>query len=280
MSVSLLPQLKPVDPERYLACLLMPERIREAAAALYLFNAELASVRERIREPTAGEMRLVWWRDAVAGECDGEAKAHPVAAALLDVIESHGLPRAPLMAMAEARSFDLYDDPMPGRVDFEGYAGETAAALIQLTAVLLEPEKAAMIAEACGHAGVLHAISGHLQLLPLTRARGQVFLPQDLMGACGVNRETFLDPEQVPAASRAVEAFCALGEEHLECLRQRWSAVPPVLKPAFLPLANAPGVLRRTTANPEKALLATVAPGPLRRQWSMLRMALTGKILG
>ena len=39
----------------------------------------------------------------------------------------------------EARIFDLYDDPMPGRAELEGYCGETASALIQLAALVLDP---------------------------------------------------------------------------------------------------------------------------------------------
>ena len=37
------------------------------------------------------------------------------------------------------RMFDLFDDPMPTRGDLEGYCGETASALIQLAAMILDP---------------------------------------------------------------------------------------------------------------------------------------------
>ncbi len=47
--------------------------------------------------------------------------------------------------MIDARIFDLYDDPMETRTSLEGYAGETASALIQLASLVLSPEEAATI---------------------------------------------------------------------------------------------------------------------------------------
>lgn len=280
MAFSALEAVKPLDPERYLACLLMPERLREAAATLYLFNGELAAIRERIKEPLAGEMRLAWWRDVISGERAGEAAAHPAASALLRVIGDHGIPRGPLLAMTEARSFDLYDDPMPDRTAFEGYAGETAAALIQLTALLADPDAASSASEAAGHAGVAHAVAGHLQLLPVTRARGQIYLPGDLLAACGVDPATFLDPAQTEAAARAVGAFADYGQTHLDKARTLFADMPSGLRFAFLPLANAATVLTTAQRSPVGALAQSVTPGPLRRQWAIFRMAWSGKMPG
>ena len=46
--------------------------------------------------------------------------------------------KTPFDDYLEARIFDLYDDPMPGRAELEGYCGETASALIQLAALILD----------------------------------------------------------------------------------------------------------------------------------------------
>jgi phytoene/squalene synthetase len=62
--------------------------------------------------------------------------------------------------MIDARIFDLYDDPIETRVSLEGYAGETASALIQLASLVLSPDEAPQSAEAAGHAGVAQAIAG------------------------------------------------------------------------------------------------------------------------
>src|SRR5258706_14843804 len=94
----------------FLPTLFAPPKYRRALYALYAFNLELARVRELAREPMPGEIRLQWWRDILGGERTGEAG--PLASALLATVARYRLPVDVFLAMIEARSFDLYDDPM------------------------------------------------------------------------------------------------------------------------------------------------------------------------
>src|SRR5438034_284615 len=165
--------VRAADRDRYLSVLYAPEAKRPALFALYAFNAEIAAIRDRIREPMPGEIRLQWWRDAVAS---GDAQGHPLAGEFLAAIRDHELPRKPFDDYLEARIFDLYDDPMPGRAELEGYCGETASALIQLASLVLDRDAAALVADAAGHAGCAQAITGLIRLLPLHQARGQCFV--------------------------------------------------------------------------------------------------------
>nr|WP_272211601.1 phytoene/squalene synthase family protein [Marinicella sp. W31]MDC2877496.1 phytoene/squalene synthase family protein [Marinicella sp. W31] len=169
----LLAELREADRDRYLAALLSPAGKRGALAALYLFSAELARVRERVSEPLPGEVRLQYWRDLLEGSGHGSTEANPSAAALLQTIDRFRLPLDPLIRMTEARIFDLYDDPMGTISDFEGYAGETASALIQLASLVLDADAARRFANAAGHAGVAQAVAGTLLLLPRHRAAGR-----------------------------------------------------------------------------------------------------------
>src|SRR5262245_37465598 len=98
------------DKDRFVATLFAPAGRRRALYALYAFNVELARVREAAREPMPGEMRLQWWRDVLGGQPSGAAG--PVAAALVNTAIRFRLPTHVLADMIEARSFDLYDDPM------------------------------------------------------------------------------------------------------------------------------------------------------------------------
>src|SRR5690242_2632223 len=84
------------DKDRWLASLFAPADRRPPLHALYAFNLEVARVRELAREPMAGEIRLQWWREVIAGTRPGEAAAHPVAAALLETIARFGLSRETL----------------------------------------------------------------------------------------------------------------------------------------------------------------------------------------
>src|SRR5690348_16348981 len=66
------------DKDRFLASLFAPTEHRAALHALYAFNLEIARVRENVHEPLAGEIRMQWWTDAIAGRAAGEVSANPV----------------------------------------------------------------------------------------------------------------------------------------------------------------------------------------------------------
>jgi phytoene synthase len=83
------------DPDRYYAALFAPATERPHLLALYAFSGEIARVRETISGPMPGEIRLQWWRDALAGEARGSVADHPVAAAILDTVERYHLPGRP-----------------------------------------------------------------------------------------------------------------------------------------------------------------------------------------
>jgi phytoene synthase len=271
-----LAMLRDSDRDRYLACLLSPPDKRGALAALYAFNAELARIRDLVHEPLPGEVRMQYWRDLLEGNAHGATEANPVASALLSAIEAHRLPRQTLVDMIDARIFDLYDDPMETRVSLEGYAGETASALIQLASLVLAPEAATASAEAAGHAGVAQAIAGLLLLMPLHRHRGQLYLPLEILSATGLDRDAFLAGEDKPRISAAIEAFAGLGRDHLA--KARRVAIPQSVFPAFLPVTMAEPVLSNAQKVGAGLFDRQIQRSQFRRQAGMLLALMRKKI--
>ncbi|MBD9454086.1 MULTISPECIES: phytoene/squalene synthase family protein [unclassified Rhizobium] len=268
--------LRDNDRDRYLACLLAPEVRRGALAALYAFNAELARIRDLVHDPLPGEVRMQYWRDLLEGGAHGSTQANPIAAALLSAIETHRLPSQTLVNMIDARIFDLYDDPMVTRVSLEGYAGETASALIQLASLVLAPEAATASAEAAGHAGVAQAIAGLLLLMPLHRHRGQLYLPLEILSATGLDRDAFLAGEDKPRISAAIEAFAGLGRDHLA--KARRVAIPQSVFPAFLPVTMAEPVLSNAQKVGAGLFDRQIQRSQFRRQAGMLLALMRKKI--
>src|SRR5205823_14855370 len=99
------------DRERYLSALFAPAEHRRALFALYAFNLEIARIREVVRNPGAGEIRLAWWREVLRGEERGGVEGNPVAAALRATVLEHGLSEQRLTEILDARSFDLGSEP-------------------------------------------------------------------------------------------------------------------------------------------------------------------------
>ncbi|MER8526453.1 phytoene/squalene synthase family protein [Mesorhizobium sp. M0814] len=268
--------VRAADHDRYLSVLYAPENKRDALFSLYAFNAEIAGIRDRIHEALPGEVRLQWWRDFIAAEEDRTKVGHPVADALWATISAHRLPKAAFDNMLEARIFDLYDDPMPSRTDLEGYCGETAAALIQLAAMVLDPVEAPRFAELAGRAGCAQAMTGLLLLLPLHRKRGQCFVPADILAAAGSSPEEFVAGDGGSGAQRAVAAMIALAREHLSAFEQGASTLPVSLRPAFLPLALTGAYLDKMETARRSPLKDMARLSVLRRHWLLFRRATRG----
>ncbi|MFS8121043.1 phytoene/squalene synthase family protein [Rhizobium sp. BR 250] len=261
--------LRDTDRDRYLACLLSPADKRNSLAALYAFNAEIARIRDSVREALPGEVRMQWWRDLLDGNPHGDSQSHPVAAALLNTIEQYRLPRPVLGNMIEARIFDLYDDLFEDRNALEGYAGETASALIQLASLVLSAEDAAASAEAAGHAGVAQAMAGMLLLMPLHRRRGQVYIPADMLSAAGLDRETFLEGEDRQRIGIAIEIFATHALDHIE--KARRAKIAKTVFAAYLPVALSGPVIAAVRKAGAGVFDGDLQLSQLRRQWLLAK---------
>jgi 15-cis-phytoene synthase len=258
-----------MDRDRYVATLFAPPYRRPHLFALYAFALEIASVRAQVSEALPGEMRLQWWRDALVGEPSG----NPVADALLTTIKENKLPLQPFLDLIEARSFDLYDDLMPGWTALEGYCGETQSAIIRLATIILANGEEPSGAEAAGHAGVAYALTGLLRAFPWHARRGQVYLPESLMRTVGLGRDDVVSGTDSEALRAALAEMRARARHHLAEAKMRVKDLPQQLKPAFLPLATAESYLERMERK-DYAPFATIIDMPhWLRVWRIWRQS-------
>lgn len=230
-------ELRAHDRDRYFATLLLAPPERDALTALYAFNADIASVRDRAREPAAGEIRLQWWADALAGNGHGAVRDNPLADALLDAVANFGLPVPALTRMIEARRFDLYQDPMPDLPTFEGYAGATASALFQLGAMILNGGKPVETGDAAGHLGVAQALIGHLRAFGYSASQGRIFLPWSVLGAIGVTEREVLGGVMSEGLAAGLAQLADIADDHLRKAEGAIGALPRPLRPVFAPIA-------------------------------------------
>lgn len=264
------------DRDRFAAILYAREDRREALFALAAFDIELMRIPGLVSEPMPGEIRLQWWRDVLEGGASVAGAGNPVAEGLGAAIDRYGLPVATLMNMIEARTFDLYCDPMPSQADLEGYCGETSAAQIQLSVLILDAESAVDYAEASGHAGCALGIARILLSLPHQRRNGQCYIPQEMLAAAGLQPADFATGEAGPAHRGAVDAMIALGRQHYAEFVKRASEISSKARPAYLPVAAAPHVFKAIEKAGLPAFEISPSVPPLKRQWAMLRRALGG----
>ena len=262
------------DPDRYYATLFAPADKRGHLFAIYAFSSEISRIRETISGPMPGEIRLQWWRDALGGQARGNVLDHPVAAALLATIEAFHLPRDAFLNLIEARTFDLYDDPMPSTGDLEGYLGETSSALIRLASLVLADGRDPGAAEAAGHAGLAYGIAGLLRALPWHARRGQVFIPRDILERHGVTRDDIVLGRGGPGFVAALADMRSLARQHLARFEELRGTISAEIRPAFLPVALVRGYLGRME-RPGYDPLSTVIDRPgwlkIARLWRTAR---------
>jgi phytoene synthase len=266
--------LREGDKDRFLATLFAPPKYRRALFALYAFNLEVARTRELAREPMPGEIRLQWWREVLGGIGRGDVDAHPVAAAIRDVVVRYRLPPKALADLIDARTFDLYDEPMPDVAYLDRYAVHTSAALIDLAARILGDGREPDIAELAGHAGIAYAISGLLRALPLHASRGQIYLPADLMQRYGAQAADVLAGKATTEIRAVLAELRLRARQHLGAMRPLLDAAPAEVLPALLPVA----LVRPALDRMERRSYAPFAPSELpqwRRQWTLWRAART-----
>lgn len=263
------------DRDRYLASLFLPPHARPHVLALYAFNVEIASVRERTREPLAGQVRLQWWRDAIAGRAAGDAARNPVAAALIDTIGRTNLPRPVLDALIEAREIDLLDEKFSTRAAFEAYLHATSSSLFELITGMLE-QSGAKARTVSGLAGLAYGITGLLRALPLHASRGQVYLPADLLKEFGTARADIVAAKSTPSLAEALADLRRRARTHLADVREHMAHLPGAARPAFLPLALLDGYLERMERTDYDPFRTPVEVPQWRRQWALWRAARRG----
>ena len=263
--------LRAADKERFLTTLFAPAEHRDALIALYAFNVEIARVREVVREPVAGEIRLQWWRDVFDGAGRGEVAAHPVAAALLASMARYRLPPERFKTLIEARRFDLYDEPMATLADLEAYADGASASLIALAAQILAAGSEPDIGALSHHAGLAHALAGLLAAFPIHAARGQLFIPLEILARHGADRLDVSGPA-TPQLRAALAELRLCARHHLGAARQLLATAAPTLVPALLPVALAGPTLARMERRGYDPFVP-VAIAPWRRQWLIWRAA-------
>jgi 15-cis-phytoene synthase len=265
--------VRDVDKDRYLATLFAPSDKRPHLFALYAFSFEVSRVREVVSDPLPGEVRLQWWRDALAGSARGDVMSNPVAAALLTTIDAFRLPRDPFMSLIDARIFDLYDDPMPTVADLEGYCGETCSALIRLASLVLAGGEDPGGADAAGHAGVAYAIVGLMRTFPWHAMRGQVFVPKEYLIKYGATRDDVVSGRGGPGVLAALRDMRGLARHHLQRTRDLRGTVAPAIVPAFLPATIIEQYLSAMEQRGYDPYTTVIQTPVWRRQWSMWRQA-------
>lgn len=264
------------DQDRYWAALLAPAPLRADLLALYAFHLEIAQIPEQVSEPQLGEIRLEWWREALHAALSGGSADHPVLPPLVAAVASHGLSPALLEGMIAARSFDLAREPMPDAAALRAYLSATAGAVFQLGARIAGAPDGAP--EASENAAIAYGLTGLMRAMPYHAARGQIFLPGDLLAKHGLHPNTLLhggDNQDLRAALLDLRQHASVA---LAAARDALSELPRAALASFLPLALVGPYLKALAAPGHHPLRNIAQINPLLRYGLIWRAHLLGQV--
>jgi phytoene synthase len=259
------------DKDSFLATLFAPVERRPALLALYAFNVEVAGIREHVREPLVGEVRLQWWREVLGGGRAEEAAGHPIVRALLEAIAHYRLPSRTLEDLIAARSFDLYDDPMPSLAALEDYLAKTSSAIFALAVGILDAE-AADLGALVRETGIAYGLAGLLRDFPLRAARRQLYVPLEVLDRHRARAEDAFAGRATTELRAALAEMRLRARRHLEQCNERLPAVTSQLAPGLLRLWLVRPLLDRMERGNYNPFQPVDIP-QWRRQWTLWHAA-------
>ncbi|EDM71337.1 hypothetical protein RAZWK3B_13989 [Roseobacter sp. AzwK-3b] len=239
------------DPERFAATMAAPVLARPTLFAIYAFNIEVSRASWVTQESIIAEMRLQWWRDALAEIRDrGVVRRHEVVTPLAHVLDAEGATL--LDRLVEMRRWDIYREPFEDMSHFRDYIDATSGHLMLAAARALGPVPREPVLQA----GRALGIANWLRAVPALEKAGRI-----------------------PLVEGTPEAVRALANEGLQALakaRAQRHDVPRAARPALLPLWLAGPVLSRAARDPGRVAEGRLDVAPMQARLALMGRALSG----
>ncbi|MBN2905428.1 MAG: squalene/phytoene synthase family protein [Rhodobacteraceae bacterium] len=241
------------DPDRFAAVMAGPVAARARLLPLYAFNVEVARAPWLASEPMIAEMRLQWWRDALAEIAAGApVRRHEVATPLSQV-----LPREVAVALdglVLARRWDAYRDAFADEAALEGHIAATSGDLMWAGARVLGAEGGA---QALRDLGFAMGLAGWLMAVPELEARGRIPL--------------------VDGRPQGVAALARRGLARLAAARAARGDIPRAAIPAARTAWRAGPILARAARDPGAVAQGRLGGSEFVRRGGLLWRGLTGR---
>jgi phytoene synthase len=262
-------------PDLAMAALLAPRAVRADLVAVAAFAGDVDRIGLRVHDAALAEIRLQWWRDAIAAatKTPGSRTGSPVADALVAAIHRHWLPVVTFERHLDGRATELYADPLLDEAAFDAHLAEVFGSVFEIAAVVAgrPPEQPSALVSATAQAyGRALAIAR----VAVALARGRPPFPgmatdgeTNAIAAVGDTAlHGALVQRRAEARRRLAEAISA------------WRAASAAERIACLPLCLVEPYLRASESprHVPRTMLADVTP--LTRTWRLWCAATWGRV--
>lgn len=237
-------------PGRFLTALFAPAARREDLLTLYAFFADVGRVREQVREPGLGQIRLQWWRECLDTiTTTGHPPAgHPLSQGLARVIQDYALDPQDLLAVLAAHDSTLNDPPLADRAALDAHCRVVGGTEARMAVQILSgegghnPSREARQSLLAGaeQVGAAVCLTECLRRVGLDVRQGRpTLLPAGALGG-----HAHLQTEAAQAKARILaQALYSEARLSLKQARAHLPRPPKETIAAFLPALHADGLL-------------------------------------
>ncbi len=254
------------EPDRYFAATLAPEALRYDLIALTAFAAELANIPTQVREPLAGEIRLQWWRDALASNGDQAAAGNPIAVAMRDAIARHGLPVEIIDGVIDSYADALHGERPANEQALRDHLSAGEGGPFRLAARISAGSETGELWPISRTAGLAYGLSRALLRLP-SEGAARLPIPRTLLSDADL-AETAADIKS-PALTAAIAALIQIARGAMAEITPQLAKLSRVQRLPFLPLAMVRPNLRALEAWLQRGGSTAIEPLAISR---LLRM--------
>ena len=243
------------DPDRHNVTRAASEPAQARLYPVYALNIEIGRAAWASAEPMVGEMRLQWWRDAVAALGQGgPTPPHPVLEACA-YLAGDADAALILDALCEARRWDIWKDPFDDAAALWAHLDATGGGVMWLAARALGAPPAAE-APVRGF-GTGAALAAWFRAIPKLEARGRFPLPD--------------------GRPQAVAALARDGLARIAGARSQRRAVPRNALPTLLTGWQADALLTQAQVEPACVAEGALGLSEARSRATLALRALSGR---
>ena len=240
------------DPDRFMAAMAAPVAARRVLFPIYALNVEVARAPWVTQETMIAEMRLQWWRDALAEIAGGgPVRRHEVVTPLADVLDSDLATQTD--EMIAVRRWDIYKDPFEDVQHFDRYIDQSAGTLMWIAARSLGPADEAVVRDLAFAAG----LASWFRAIPDLEARKRVPL--------------------LDGTPDGVRALALRGLERLNRARANRAGVSAPAAAALMAGWQAGPVLGQIARDPHRVAAGALGQSGARERLSLMARAATGR---
>jgi phytoene synthase len=193
----------------FMASLLLPPEVREAAYALYGFCRLSDDAVDVEGGQTDAVTRL---RLRLDGVFAGQPSSEPVDRALTDAVIEFGIPRATMDALLEGLEWDAAGRRYETLSDVYAYAARVAGSVGAMMAALMGARSSELVARACD-LGVAMQLTNIARDVGEDARIGRLYLPRAWLREAGVDPDAWLaDPVYCPRIGQVVARLLAAAD--------------------------------------------------------------------